>query len=356
MSIKTLMKKSKTIFATALFVGLASCLIPQTAKADKLKVDVNVAVQEEQDSKSNTILFQNLFTYGSNRFIIEQTKDSERYGLNLENKDFKLNLGIVDKEENDSGRILVKHKFDKGFLGAEVQLFEEAEKEDIWGGYGGVKINERFDIEAALNTDESLRAVLFAKTGEKSMIGVGGGKGKNGYLEGNVTYSQKLSERYGIGAHLRIMDSEKHKKNRLDARLRLGPNVSWQKARAFGVANDCYNSLLAHDITSLANIGGFGFYSADGCVGDKTGDIGLDVRHIRDVKNYANLAVNVGDYGIFQDVIVSPEIHRNLADKTDGARLGLSTKLKDTGVKVWYQLELNEKQDTTHAVMVGATF
>ena len=72
--------------------------------------------------------------------------------------------------------------------------------------------------------------------------------------------------------------------------------------------------------------------------------------------NFFNLAVNVGDYGIFEDVVVSPQIHRNLVNKIEGTRIGLSTKLKDTGIKIWYQGEFNEKQNDSHTIMVGVSF
>jgi len=301
------------------------------------------AMQDEVGAKTHTLL-----SYGSNRLMVRNTEDSWNYGLNLENSKLKVNFGFEDNLGDDRWRALLKGKFSGGFAGLEYQNLPGTNKEDRFGVLGGLKLTDCLDVQFKGDNDQNLRGVLFVQPWEETLVSFGGGKGRDGDREFNVAYSTKLSERYGVGAHARRGDNDSH-----DYRVRIGPNVSWQKTRAFGVEDGCCNDVgVIGDLTDPAAINGFNLFGADACVGDETGDVGLDIRH-QDGFAYANVAVNAGDYGFFRDVTVSPEVHENRVTGVDGYRVGLSAVLGDTGLKIWVQRSKDEGRDADTALYAG---
>jgi hypothetical protein len=351
MKLKKIISGAKKIVASALiggglFTGSAFAQEAQEQKANPVNLETRVIAEENQKLKT-----QILVTEGTNRLVVETGKGFTKYGINLENKNLQLNAGLIhDYENKDRFNVGAFYKGEKGFIGLEYQSLNNAEKNNRILVSSGLKINKNFELEAIADNNKNARASLFAKTSEKSMIALAGGRNEDGTSVAQGSYSAKLNEKYGLATHLQVGGNDF-----IDARLRIGSaRMPWNYAKVFTVTDNGYNNISRiGDLSDPTCFSRFDFYSADSKVGKETGDIGFDARYIKNNVAYANIAVNAGDVGFLENITVSPRIHKNLATKKDGFRAGLSTELGKTGLKVWYQGTFNENQKSDHAIYLG---
>lgn len=324
------------IFAAAEFMGAQ----PANAEADsKINLDAKIAVEDSQKPISQT-----MFSSGDNRLMIETIGNSENYAINIEDSKGRVNVSSID---GYGQRMFAAKNTADGFFGAEYQSLQG---DNRLGFSGSARLSRKTDIEANFDNEGNAKGIVFHNTGKTAMIGIGGGKG-NHTSEANISYSHKSTADSGIGYHARLVNRG-HGDNISDIRVRLGPTISWQKARVLGICDSCFNTVSAiGDVSAPSNLGEFDFYSADACsAGGKKGDIGLDIRVIESVRKYINIAVNLGDYGNFKDLTFSPEVHK-IANGPEGYRAGLSAYLGNA--KIWYQGTFNEGSKANHKLMVG---
>lgn len=338
----------KTILALA---ALAALSLPAKAE-EPIKLGINLIAQREKP-----LLTQTFVGYDKNKALFEQTPKSQNYGLNLEYNGLRLNLGLKDQEK-DQSRIALDYTTDLGFLGLEYQILQD--KEDKFRGsfIGGIKPCDLFSLEATIDTELNSRAILFIDPTKDSRFGIGGGVSKDEITEKldpweiNAVYSQKITERLGIRPYIRIGSDDF-----LETKLGIGQKVKPKSALIFGVKDTFFNNIsLVGDITSPLFFNGFSYVGADGILGDETFDVSFDAKYSQkngNKKGYANVAVNLGDYWKFEDVTLSPEVHRDFTKEISGFRIGASTELEKTGFKLWYQGTFDEKAKPDHAFFIG---
>lgn len=364
-------------------------LLPKTTIESRVALEDNPNL--EQNPRPH---YQHLVKMGSNRAMLDTKESADVYGLNLQNENFRLNVGHINEKPtgetqrfldslpkyngtnwvsqtpapakvlNDTTRVLAEGMLPGiGFVGGEVVEYQDTNKQDRVIGRAGVVLPRGFEIEAVADNIGNKRVVgFYVNNASKLVLSLGGGENANETRELNFGFSTQVTPDYGIGAHVRVGDSVIRGDGEFqEGRVRFGRNVSWQKARNMGVRDACYNDIgPVGDVTDPSCLEKFGLFGADACVGDRTFDVGGDFYYKKDVSAYGNLAINLGDYSFVKDVTFSPEIHKDIAKDISGSRIGLSAKL-DLGIgtaKIWGQRTFNEDQKPVSAVYIsiGTTF
>jgi hypothetical protein len=95
----------------------------------------------------------------------------------------------------------------------------------------------------------------------------------------------------------------------------------------------------------------FSFLSAENQCGEKTGDVGGDIKYVNDKNVYARFAINVGDYGSVKDILVVPGVHKNLESGASG--LEAAVKMNIGRASIWYRGNFNEDSKAEHAVYIS---
>ena len=338
-----MLSKIKNLIGAVLVAGaLHGEAKAQDAKEHPVTVSINTAVQKEKELNSQISV-----GYGKDKVYFEQTKTSQNYGLNLEHKGFRLNTGLKDAEK-DKFRTSLSYKTDKGFFGLEYQLLKDEEKEHIGGAFGGIKLCECADLEAAVDTEENYRGALFLRQDKTFLFGIGGGIGREDKWELDLAFDKRFFEKIKFSPYARVGSDDL-----FEARLKLGTKTGIG-AGIIGVEDTFYNNTSkVGQVDFPFFIGPFDILGAETFVGNETLDFGFDARYFRNKRAYANLAVNLGDYLFFEDVTASIKGHKNLATKVDGSTAKLGAKIPKIGLKLDYQADLKEHSRPEHAVLIG---
>ena len=304
---------------------------------------------------------ETLFRYGDSRAVAETRGDKNIYGLNLENKNVKLNLVQREGENSktDSYRILGGLENEHGWADVSYDSFQKSNLVDSVNARLALKPTKELQNQVAFNDLGTWRSINFYQLDKETRAEVGFGQNKGKERVAEVAYSTRINEDYRINGHLKAGD--RAAVNCREARIRFGRNSMFCVNRSIE-ADFANNTELTEngywsDPTQPWGVGQFNYLSAESQCGDRTGDVGGDINAVRNGLSYATVAINVGDYGPVQDVMVSPEVHRDLSNNKDGFRMGRSAYLgKSKSFRAWTQASFNEHSKPDFAGYFAYTY
>jgi len=349
-------------------LALASSILPATAAQTKfpaLAPTLDEMIVVENGARPIT---QSLFRYNQNAVMAETTGARNSYALNLENKNLRLNL--VDRESEtgttDAYRLLGGLQTDKFWADISYNSFAISNRQDSVNGRLVLKpteiLGKKIEQQLSLNDLGTWRAMTFLQTTPSSRLAVAVGQNEGLERVAEVTYSTKLTDSYNINGHVKVGD--RAKVNCREARVRFGKNTNGANGvYSRGIEDDFGNSTevgepgVWKDPTQAWSIGPFNRrLGAEAQCGTQTGNVGGDIKIARNGPSYAAIAVNVGDYGLAQDVMVAPQVMRDFSNNKDSFRLGLSTYLgKSKTFRVWTQTTFTENTKPDYAGFFAVT-
>ncbi len=346
----TLLQRLKQAATTALatitfYSGAFAQDAPQPERAP-VRTETRIYAETRQDAAVQSLVF-----YEGQKAFAQVEKDATTVGTDLNYANFRLNAGWRDTLEQDFGKAYLSYNTKNGSLGLEYAVLDQAADLDkvIW--LGGIKLDDDFGLEAALDTEGNKAGVLtFEKDGHTVYVG-GHLNEDNKDWEANASYSTKLLGA-GFWSYIRVGDNDF-----LEARASLGSKQWLQRAKVFGVDDDDFNTLSTFgDATFPLFFKNFSLGNAEMYVGNETGDYGIDARYVYEKSASARGAVNVGDYWFLHDVTPIIEYRRDLANNTNHVIAGMRVALGDSGLRIWYHEHIDEdtrgKWDNGHAVML----
>lgn len=307
----------KSLLAASL-IGLSGL-----ARADSLILEERVVSQT--DTKPVT---QTAAKYGQSRALYQVSQDQEAYGLNLENNYLRLNAGTRDNQDDkkDSSNYTLGLKQGSNFLEGEYNTFGDEKKQDVYATRLGLKFTDNFEVQGSANTLGDWRAATFLQIGKEHKVGIAGGQNLGDSEVMQVYGTGKVTENYNANSGVTFADGKF-----TGARLRFGRKSSMLNgAGSYGVkpgfVNDSSETLdsvsASSDVTMPYGQGAFSFLSAENQMGDKTGDIGGDIRHLDGIKTYARFALNVGDYRSVKDAAITFGASRDHKTDQDAVEAG----------------------------------
>ena len=347
----TLIQKLKHAAATALatVAMYTGALAQEKTEPKPVKMETRIYAETRKDPAAQTIV-----SYDGNKLMAETSKDNSAIGADFNYNNLRLNLGWRDTATLDQGKAYLSYRTKQGFAGLEFDVLDRENNENkiIW--VGGLKLDDNFGLEAALDSKGNNSGVVTAEFGD-SLIYAGGHIDKDNNWEANASYSQKIGDA-ALWSYIRVGNN-----NFLEACITLGSKQWAQRAKVFGVDDEDFNSLsVLGDLTFPLFFKTFSFSNAEIYVGKDTWDYGIDAKYTYEKGAAIRGALNVGDYFIFNDVTPSAEYRRNFANDTNGVMLGLRFELGNTGLRIWYKADLNENTvtghwDDSHAVLLEWT-
>jgi|GEM_PF-4857624 len=335
-----MIKKLKTAIATAI---MGAALYIGTANAEEpkpVRTEARISIETNRDPT-----IQGILSYDKHKLFLEGSNNKADIGANIENENFRVNLGYKHLLDKDTGRAEGIAKISEHFLGLEYQLLGTGHRIAM---IGGAKISDCFNLEAAVDSEKNASGVAFVDF-LGNLFSLGGKTDFNKDWEANISYNKKFPDAT-LFTYLRLGDSEL-----LDARVMLGPKVSPKKSRGtFSAIDHGYNSVSkTGDVTFPFFLGNFDLTGAETITGDKTGGMGLDVRYTHNSRVYGKVAINAGDYLFVSDVTPSIRFNRNLANNTNTVTLGLRADIPKIGLRIWYEIDINENLKTEHRLYMG---
>lgn len=340
---------------------LAAVLLPLTQLASGAETRTETSFEERlvlQNQKQP--ITQSVAKYGLNRISAQTSQEQNSYGLNLENQYLRLNAGFRDSEiaNSDAYKIAARIKSEKVWFEIENDQFKNPDKENSTIARISLTPIKPLEIQASADRLENWRTVVFYQTGPNTRVGIGGGQNKGRDSEGEVFASTKITDNYNARGGVRVGENDI-----FDARLRFGRNSPTLKGvNSYdinpGDVNDlskfidpiCRSSDLTYPYAQTDN---FSFLGAENQVGDKTGDVGGDIRYTQGKSTYARFAINIGDYWKFKDVLIVPGVHRNLETKKNGLDATVRTDIGP--FRIAYRTNIDEDTKPEHAFLIGVS-
>ncbi|VVB79563.1 Uncharacterised protein [uncultured archaeon] len=349
MAIKTSFRR---LFGTALIAGAS--LISSFANAGTaLNLEERVVLENPGKPIS-----QSIATYGMNRALVQTSEGRDTYGVNAENDNFRLNAGVkqYDKADSDIANYSFGLKSGINFIEVESDKFDDPKKEDCYAGRMRLKPTDNLEVQASANTIGDWRAMTLVQVGKNSKVGMAGGQNEGLYREAQFFGTTKITENYNANGGIKTGDN-----GFFEARVRFGRKASaLNGAGSYGVMpgfvndpSEATDSLtISSDVTMpYALSGNFNFLTAEAQCGEKTGDVGGDIRYTDGKSAYARFALNVGDYGFVKDVLVTPGVHKDLVKDNYGLEASICGQFGPT--QVWYRGNFNQDSKPEHAVYLA---
>lgn len=337
-----LLKKLKqAIAATIATAALYTAAYAEEPKPEPARTEARITLETNQNPTG-----QALASYKQHKVFAEVGNNKANLAANIEDENFRINLGYKHLLDKDTGRAEGIAKFLGHILGLEYQ-FLGADQHRV-AIIGGAKISDCFNLEAAIDSEKNASGVAFVDF-LGNLFSLGGKTDFNKDWEANISYNRKFPDAT-LFTYLRLGDSEL-----LDARVMLGPKVSPKKSRGTFSAIDCGLNSVSKigDVTFPFFLGNFDLTGAETVVGDKTGGMGMDVRYTHNSRVYGKVAMNAGDYLFVKDVTPSIRFNRNLANNTNTLTLGLRADIPEIGLRIWYEIDIKQDLKTEHRVYMG---
>ncbi len=339
----SLTKKLKTaiaaaIMGAALYIGTAKAEEP---KPEPVKTEARISLETNQNPVAQAIA-----SYKQHKLFAEVGNNRANLAANVEEEYFRVNLGYKHLNVTDTGRAEGIVKFLGHFLGAEYQFLGKDQHRGTI--LGGAKISDCFNLEAAVDSEKNASGTAFIDL-FGNLFSIGGKTDFNKDWEANISYNRKF-EGATLFTYVRVGDGEF-----LDARLMLGSKLSPKKSRGtFSAIDSGFNSVSkTGDVTFPFFLGNFDLTGAESIVGDKDGGLALDLRFTNKNRAYGKVALNAGDYLFANDVTASIKFNRNLATNKNTVTLGLRADIPQIGLRIWYEMDVNEDLKTEHRVYAG---
>ncbi len=339
----TLLSKIRKTLAAA----LATAALYTNAAAQEPK-PVQTEIRVVAETEKNPVV-QALANYDKSKLFVEGSNRKFHTGADLQHENYKLNLGLRHTDETEDGRALLTYKSEQGFAGVEYQFLDK-NNEQRFGLVGGANPHEKLSLEAAVDTAGNAKGVLFTSILD-GLTSIGGGGNRDAEdWEVNIAHNRALTDNLSMFAYLRVGDNDFY-----DARLWLGKKVLPNQSKlVFSATNAGLNQVSkVGDVTFPFTIGGFNLLGVESLVGNEAGDIGVDLRYTNRQRAYAHGAINVGDFEWVKDITLAAKFNRDLAKRENNVALGLRIDIPTLGLRLWYEMDIDEKLKTQHHGYVG---
>lgn len=311
----------------------------------KLELRLRNAVVERQGFTT-----QNDFTYTKGDYtlkgLVEVLPDAKEanYGLDLTNKDFRLNVGYGDRAQDDVSRFAFtyypEHDTSKSFIGANVQFLEDTTQ---FVAIGGFDLEDKLRLEGTFDNEGAARLAFFPKLADAS-LGIGVGRTADGDVNANFSYNTD-----NVWANFKFGQNTP-----LDARLIIGdidPNFSRYISSVTGQGDNELDTFADQTLKfDIAN-GFFNHYGVGYFLGKEKGDLAFEFRYQEDKRIKANVGYRIGDVGPFKGAAVLGGVYRDLGQEINGVTGGVGFKIGDSPALFKINADVNERESTLGAFL-----